>query len=113
MQNEQIAFVSTIITDIKGALDLLAARADGRDYSPDTLHSRVKSGNLPAYVFVGTELVRWDRDNAGHRGKEYIFLKSDIQEMPLVSKAGRKKKPDKKSNSENSAENGQNPSEIA
>jgi hypothetical protein len=92
MQNE-IAFISNLITDIKGARDMLAARAGIKEYNRQTIHYHVQKGNLPAYIFVGMDLVRWDRNNPNHhQGKEYLFLKQDIREMPLNNKVGRKPK---------------------
>jgi hypothetical protein len=86
--DSEIFVVSGLITDIKGAMLLLEDR--GRSYSIKTLQYHVQRGNLPAYVFVGTVLARWERENPAHKGKEYIFLKSDIAVMSLDSKVGRK-----------------------
>jgi len=97
MQNEEINFISELITDIAGVREILKARAGGEnEYSRQTLHYHVQKGNLAAYIFHGMDLVRWDRNNAEHhQGKEYIFFKRDIMAMPLNSRVGRKPKPSK------------------
>jgi hypothetical protein len=89
MQSPELAHaLISEITDTSGALLMLSTRL-GRDYSRDTLHYHVRQGNLPAYIFEDGDLVRWRIDTT-RVGASYIFLKRDIENLPLESKVGRK-----------------------
>lgn len=79
------------LTDTKGALLILTAR-QGREYSRHTLQYHVRQGNLPAYVFIEGNIVRWEPDAKGKIGVGHLFVKADVQALPLDNKAGRKPK---------------------
>lgn len=90
MQKDILSINTAEITDTKGALGILTQRL-GRDYSKYTLQYHVRQGNIPAYVFDEGDLVRWHAYNE-RQGASYIFLKRDVEALPLESKAGRKPK---------------------
>ncbi len=74
------------ITDTSGALFILEQRL-GKKFSPDTLHYHVREGNLPAYVFVNGELVRWQIGEKNFnlpekkRGRGALKQFSDVAEI--------------------------------
>lgn len=91
MQKEILSVGTGDITDTNGARAILTRRLC-RDYSKYTLQYHVRQGNLPAYVFDDEgDLVRWHPYNE-RQGASYIFLKRDVEGLPLESKAGRKPK---------------------
>jgi hypothetical protein len=82
------------LTGTKGALLMLSQRL-GREYSRHTLQYHVRQGNLPAYAFVGADLVRMEPGVGARIGVDHIFVKADIMALPLQNKVGRKAKPAK------------------
>lgn len=88
MSSELSGVYARDITDTSGALYILKQRS-GKNFSPDTLHYHVREGNVPAYVFVNGELVRWQTGEK-RRGQTLIFLKRDIYNLnPPEKKRGR------------------------
>ncbi len=77
------------LTDSDGASTVLSDRFH-KDYSVDSVHQLVKKGRLRAWIFQKGVLVERTPETQT-RGKDLLFLFSDLQAVPLPRKAGRPK----------------------
>lgn len=88
---QEIEIIRMLLTDTDGACTLLAKQFDRPEYSHDSLRNLVKQKKLRAFLFqngVFTERVP-DEDT---RGKELLFLISDLKSLSLPRPVGRPKR---------------------
>jgi hypothetical protein len=75
------------LTDAVGASILLSKRFE-KPFSVDSISQLVKQQRLRAFMFIEGELVERQPSGA-RRGKDLIFLKSDLLQVPMPGKPGR------------------------
>ena len=75
------------LTDSLGASQLLSYRF-GKEYSIHSLHQLVQQNKLRSFLFKNGELAE-RVPNENTRGKDLIFLKADLYELPPPNRPGR------------------------
>lgn len=81
------------LTDAVGASNILSerfGRSEDNPFSVDSVSQLVKQKKLRAFMFIGGELVERKPDGP-RRGKDLIFLKSDLLQVPMPGRPGRPK----------------------
>ncbi len=86
------------LTDAVGASKILSerfGRPDDNPFSVDSVSQLVKQNRLRAFMFIDGQLVERQQDGP-RRGKDLIFLKSDLLQVPMPGKPGRPKQQEAK-----------------
>lgn len=79
---------ATDLTDTDGAAKILAERFGRPQYSIESVKQLVKQNRLRSFLFLDGRLVERSAD-VSTRGKDLIFLASDLYELPLPRPVGR------------------------